>query len=88
MNYNLKTGKKLKLTDVMNGSSYQIKRKIADAAVEKGYSLIEDDIMDMKISKFDFYLKDGNVTVCFPPHFSRLGNGHVEVTVNGDYNSL
>ncbi|MBE5924167.1 MAG: DUF4163 domain-containing protein [Lachnospiraceae bacterium] len=84
-NYNLKTGKKLKLTDVMTGDSYEIKRRIADAAVENGYSLIEDDIMGMNISKFDFYLKNGSVTVCFPPYFSVLGNGHVEVTVGGDY---
>lgn len=85
MNYNLKNGKKLKLKDVMAGSSYKIKRTIADTAVAEGYSFMESHIMEMKLSEFAFYLKDGNVVICFGPYVPGGGNGHLDLTVKGNY---
>ena len=87
LTYDLKTGKKLNVSDVISGNNQSVKQKII-----KGYcSQITDneyarsEIRDTKISKFQFYLKDGKVKVCFGPYQPGGGNGESQISLTGNY---
>lgn len=88
MTYNLKTGKKLNVADVISGNSKTVKKKIikkyfSEIKPEDEYARKELD--NTKISKFQFYLKKGNVIVCFGPYQPGGGNGQSFITLKGNY---
>lgn len=84
MTYSLKTGKKLNVADVISGNSKTVKNKI----IKKYFSKIKSEdeyarkeLDSTKISKFQFYLKNGNVVVCFGPYQPGGGNGQSFITL-------
>ena len=73
MTFDLKTGKKLSVSDVVSGSNTKIRKKILAKYEKKNGelgTLGQDEILkDTKMKDFQFYLnKDGNVVVCFGPY--------------------
>ena len=85
-NYDLTTGKRLKLTDVTKEKSPEkiraaLKKKIIDD--DQGYSTSELDEAD--ISKLEFYInKKGGVVVCFGPYELGFGGWSKMYTLTGD----
>ena len=79
LNYNLKTGEKLRLKDICKGSSNSIKNKIYKK-VEKAVKLRKESpealnvVQNKKIKEYQFYLrKNKAVMVTFEPY--ELGSG-------------
>ena len=84
--YDLKTGKKLSVSDVVSGSNTKIRKKILAKYEKKNGelgTLGQDEILkDTKMKDFQFYLnKDGNVVVCFGPYQPGGGNGESTITL-------
>ena len=88
MTFDLKTGKKLSVSDVVSGSNTKIRKKILAKYEKKNGelgTLGQDEILkDTKMKDFQFYLnKDGNVVVCFGPYQPGGGNGESTITLKG-----
>ena len=86
MTFDLKTGKKLSVSDVVSGSNTKIRKKILAKYEKKNGelgTLGQDEILkDTKMKDFQFYLnKDGNVVVCFGPYQPGGGNGESTITL-------
>lgn len=86
MTFDLKTGKKLSVSDVVSGSNTKIRKKILAKYEKKNGelgTLGQDEILkDTKMKDFQFYLnKDGNVVVCFGPYQPGGGNGENTITL-------
>lgn len=86
MTFDLKTGKKLSVSDVVSGSNTKIRKKILAKYEKKNGelgTLGQDEILkDTKMKDFQFYLnKDGNVVVCFGPYQPGSGNGESTITL-------
>ena len=89
MTFDLKTGKKLGISDVVSGSNTKIRKKILAKYEKKNGELGElgqDEILkDTKMKDFQFYLnKDGNVVVCFGPYQPGGGNGKSTITLKSN----
>lgn len=87
MTYNLKTGKKCKVSDVISGGKSVVKQKIIDKYCNKiaDWDGAREELNTMKISDFQFYLKNGKVVVCFGPYQPGGGNGESHITIKGNY---
>ena len=86
MTFDLKTGKKLSVSDVVSGSNTKIRKKILAKYEKKNGelgTLGQDEILkETKMKDFQFYLnKDGNVVVCFGPYQPGGGNGESTITL-------
>ena len=86
MTFDLKTGRKLSVSDVVSGSNTKIRKKILAKYEKKNGelgTLGQDEILkDTKMKDFQFYLnKDGNVVVCFGPYQPGGGNGESTITL-------
>ena len=89
MTFDLKTGKKLGISDVVSGSNTKIRKKILAKYEKKNGelgTLGQDEILkDTKMKDFQFYLnKDGNVVVCFGPYQPGGGNGESTITLKSN----
>ncbi len=87
LNYDLKTGKKLKVSDVISGNEVTVKRKIIEGYCSQvtDNESAREELEQMKISEFQFYLKNGKVIVCFGPYQPGGGNGESQITLMGNY---
>lgn len=90
MTFNLKTGRKLNVSDVMEGSKNTIKQTIINKYLyefpEAAYdSYAQEEIYRTKISRFQFYLQNGKVIVCFGPYQPGGGNGESRLKFRGNY---
>lgn len=89
MTFNLKTGKKLNVSNVMPGNAYEVKWRIIDKFFEKYPGQNTDSarrgLYSKKISDFEFYLKNGNVVVSFGAYGPGGGNGEIKITFKGNY---
>lgn len=88
--YNLKTGKKLGLKDVISGDSIKIKNKIVEKFVSRYPTYytkaeVRASIMSKKWSELPFYLKNGKVIVSFGSYGPIGINGEFPVTLKGNY---
>ena len=92
--YNLKTGKKLALYDVISETRSDVKEKIASKMARKyatGYSPYytyadtKQKIKTMKWSSFGFYLKNKKVIVSTGSYGPLGGNGEVPFKFKGNY---
>ena len=86
MTFDLKTGRKLSVSDVVSGSNTKSRKKrLAKYEKKNGElgTLGQDEILkDTKMKDFQFYLnKDGNVVVCFGPYQPGGGNGESTITL-------
>lgn len=83
-NYNLKTGKKLEINDVISGNA---REKILKAAKEycesdtNAYNIIKNT----KDKDFKFYFSKGKVYICFESYELERGAGWDIFTVTGKY---
>jgi hypothetical protein len=85
LTYNLKTGAKLKLTDVLEGSSIDIKKKTITATKKYLQNLTDtkwskedikesiDRISEYKLNDFKFFLKGNKVYICYD-EYELIGN--------------
>lgn len=87
MTYDLRTGKKLNVSNVISGNKNAVKQKIIDKYCSSitDSDWARDELNDMKISDFQFYLKKGKVIVCFGPYQPGGGNGESHITLKGNY---
>lgn len=82
LNYNLKTGKKLTVNDVISGNA---KEKILKAAKiycgsdTNAYNIIKNT------KNYEFYLEKGKVYICFGTYVLERGNAHDVFFVTGKY---
>lgn len=90
--YNLKTGKKLGLKDVISGSSSKVKSKIAEKFASRyaspGYETkaeIRAAVLRRKWSELPFYLKNGKVIVSCGAYWPLGGIGERSVKLKGNY---
>ena len=84
LTYRLKDGKKMEIQDVLSGSDYKIKKKIASTYAKKISSAGYKPIMRQDCSDFQFYVKPGKkVVVCFGPYQPMGGNGHTSIELKG-----
>ncbi len=84
LTYRLKDGKKMEIQDVLSGSDYKIKKKIASTYAKKISSAGYKPIMRQDCSDFQFYIKPGKkVVVCFGPYQPMGGNGHTSIELKG-----
>lgn len=93
--YSLKTGKKLKITDVVSGNTPQIKKKIANKFASKYanyFGLSADRISETKttiqqgkLSQLDFYLKNGKVVISWGAYAPVGFNEETPITIKGKY---
>ncbi|MGN0354087.1 MAG: PdaC/SigV domain-containing protein [Muricoprocola sp.] len=91
--YDLKTGKKLKLTDVIKNAytDLDVKYAITDAYYKKlGNSFTYSEIFQSVSSKYSynsigFYLKNGKVIVSTGAYGPVVGNGELPVKLSGRY---
>lgn len=71
-NFRTDSGESLLLTDFLGESESQIKEMIVDALVQTDPYIKEtgalDEITDHDSSKFDFYISDGHIYICFTPY--------------------
>ncbi len=84
LTYRLRDGKKLGIQDVIAGNRNTVKQRIASTyAIKVSYRGYEP-IMQMKYSKFQFYIKPGKkVVVCFGPYQPMGGNNFKSFTMKG-----
>ena len=69
LTYRLRDGKKLGIQDVIAGNRNTVKQRIASTYARKVSYRGYEPIMQMKYSKFQFYIKPGKkVVVCFGPY--------------------
>ena len=87
MTYDLKTGKKLTVSHVISGNKSAVKKKIINKYCSKIADSDEakEELNGMKISDFQFYLKNGKVVVCFGPYQPGGGNRESHITLKGNY---
>lgn len=89
ISFDLKTGNKLKITDVISGDKNTVKNKIINKYLKvTGFGDNTDVIYELdrtKISQFQFYLKNRKVILCFGPYAPGYGNGHFEFSLSGNY---
>ena len=87
MTYDLKTGKKLTVYHVISGNKSAVKKKIIDKYCSKVRDWDEDReaLNGMKISDFQFYLKNGKFVVCFGQYQPGGGKGESHITLKGNY---
>ena len=84
LTYRLKDGKKMEIQDVLSGSDYKIKKKIASTYAKKIASAGYEPIMRKDCSDFQFYIKPGKkVVVCFGPYQPMGGNGRSSIKLKG-----
>ena len=94
--YSLKTGREVKLNQVMPGSATSIKKKIGKAIKKKyGDGIYSTTVSNTpsyatglsktKLSDISFYLEDGKVVVCFEPYRLYQGNFPMKFTFSGKY---
>ncbi|MDE7310705.1 MAG: DUF4163 domain-containing protein [Eubacterium sp.] len=85
LNYNLNTGKKLTVRDVISGN---VKKKIEKALKkqmpEAGISYDPSEVVRNR-KDYQFYLKDGMVYICFDSYELNQGGRGVSFTVGGKY---
>lgn len=88
LNYSLKTGKKLRLTDVCSGGASKIKESI----ISKMYASEDYEAYDMekiyqyKTKKFRFYLKPNRkAVVCFGPYEISYGGWYRTFEIESKY---
>ena len=90
MTFDLKTGKKLGISDVVSGSNTKIRRRDSLRNMKKRMVSLEhlgsaEILKDTKMKDFQFYLnKDGNVVVCFGPYQPGGGNGESTITLKSN----
>lgn len=91
LNYNVKSGKKLKLTEVCNCGEKKLKEKVRKQLKNGNYKLTDSFWKEFekdsyKISNMDFYIiSDDKVAVCFAPYqfpTPQPNHGSVEVKIN------
>lgn len=87
LSYNLKTGRKLRLCDVVSGSTAQIKTKIWKQYKKKypQCPLTKKGAMKIPLSSWHFYLKKGNVIISSGSYAPWGGNGETKITLPGIY---
>lgn len=88
LTYSLKTGKRLRLTDVCNGSASQIKDRVVDKIWEDSDASYAywDTIYNYKVKKMDFYLKPNNkAMVCFGPYEINSGGSYRQYKIKSKY---
>lgn len=88
LTFDIKTGRKLKLSEVIKGSATKFRSKIIEKYEEKVRQLDDfgkEQIENTKINDFKFYLKKGKVVICFGPYQPGGGNGQSKITLNGNY---
>lgn len=90
MTFDLRTGKKLSVANVIAGNSDTVKRKIINRYFDKypekrANSGAWRELNDTKISDFQFYLKNGYVVVGFGPYQPGGGNGESRIVFKGSY---
>lgn len=94
LNYNLKTGKKLTLTDVCKDNATLIKSNVIKAIIKDGEKSENTKISDYywdkigvyKTKKMNFYLKEGNkAVVCFEPYEITFGSWTRAFTIKSKY---
>ena len=74
----------MEIQDVLSGSDYKIKKKIASTYAKKISSAGYKPIMRQDCSDFQFYIKPGKkVVVCFGPYQPMGGNGHTSIELKG-----
>lgn len=82
LTYRLKDGKKMNIKDVIYGRQKNAKKNIATAYANQISPYCYNDILNMKYSDFQFYLKPGKrLIVCFGPYQPDGGNGHLSITM-------
>lgn len=87
LSYDLKTGRKLRLRDVVSGSTDQIKTKIWKQYRQEypQCPLTKKGAMKIPLSHWHFYLKNGNVMISYGSYAPWAGNGETEITLSGMY---
>lgn len=90
MTFNVKTGKKLTVADVVPGNAKAVKQKIINKyfnkfPAKKSDSYARKELNQTKISKFQFYLKNKNIIVGFGPYQPGGGNGESHIVLKGNY---
>ena len=88
--YNLKTGKKLYLNNVVSGSKSKIRTKIVNAYVKvfnytRSAEMIRNSLSYTAFKDFIFWLQDGKVYVNNGSYAPGGGNGEVVVELKGNY---
>lgn len=89
LTYNLKTGKKLYLTNVCNGNSQEIKTTVLKALKKKyGQSMpvYKANFQKLKAKNMSFHLKPNRkAVVSFGPYELGQGGSFVNVTIHSKY---
>lgn len=86
LSYDLKTGRKLRLCDVVSGSTSQIKTKIWKQYKKKyPHLLTKKGAMKIPLSHWYFYLKNGKVIISSGAYAPEGGNGERKITLQGKY---
>lgn len=90
MTFDLKTGKKLNVSQVVSGNSAEVKEKIIQKYKEKYYRQYTNGLTTlrgMKISDFNFYLYNGKVIVYFGPYppGGSHADGELKLVFKGNY---
>lgn len=86
--YNLKTGKKVNVTNVISGNKKTVRNKIINKYFTKFELRSEDEytaMLNLDVQKSDFYLENGNVIVCFGPYLPAGGNASRKISLKGNY---
>lgn len=87
LSYDLKTGRKLQLSDVVSGSKTQIKTKIwkqYNKEYPHGFSS-KKGAMKIPLSDWYFYLKNGKVIISHGAYAPWGGNGETKISLQGNY---
>lgn len=80
LTYRLRDGKKMGIQDVIYGRQRDAKKNIATAYARQVSSAQYNNVLNMKYSDFNFYLKPGKrLIVCFGPYPPGGGNGHLSI---------
>ena len=90
MTFDVRTGKKLTVADVVSGNAKSVKQTIikkyfSKFPEKKSDSYAWKELNQTKISKFQFYLKNKNVIVGFGPYQPGGGNGETHIVLKGNY---
>lgn len=86
--YDLKTGKKVNVTNVISGNKKIVKDKIINKYFTKFELRSESEytaMLNIDVRKSYFYLQNGNVIVCFGPYLPAGGIGSRKISLKGNY---
>ena len=86
LTFDLNTGKRLKLSDVCNGTDDEIKGRVVAKILDEGDDMNWDVINAYKVKDMEFYiLPNKQVYVCFAPYEISYGGWGREYKIEGKY---